>query len=479
MRHVLQHTRECFDEMADLRREARVQGRRQRAARSVEPRAQFVCASDGLRRQRTDDLPRAQLMSGIAHGEIPGDGERFDAVLVFAHRAPHRLFVEGARLLAGRRVSALDPHQCARAVTLEPRPLHHRIVEADEERADGTEAVFHDGIRRERGRDGHETDVFTTRTRRQQVEHGPDRLADADGEIPRRRECLGARDDPAAVGEQNRIGEGAAGVEAEPEIVRCIHPAILHGSRGMAGAASGSKLLVQHSIQQPSEAHARLAQLLRGHRGRIGDVRLGQVVVIGRAPFSAVGRTHTASPPTSFPWPKRRAHLSTTARASRPSSARAAAARSRLRSLPSARRIPCPNGGAAYSARFRVRSRSCDCRLGRDRRRRAAADANRRPGAAGTAARDAVPPRCSPCSRVPRRIPRFCRRRSPVRDRAMRGCRAANGVGRSTRDSSPDRPSRDPRNANCGSGGSARPSNGGRSRDTCPPRSLRVRCPSQ
>ncbi len=247
----------------------------------------------------------------------------------------------------------------------------------------------------------------------------------------------------------------------------------------MAGAVAGSQLLVQHPIQQPSEAHARLAQLLRGHRGRIGNVRLGQIVVIRRARYRQRAVRVPFRDRPAFHGPGIGRSLSTTARASRRSYARAAAARSRLRSLPSARRTPCPNGGVACSVRFRVRSRICDCRLGRDRRRRAAADANRRPGAAGTAGRDAVPHPRSPGSRVRRRIPRFCRRCSPARARAMRGLPAANGVGQSTRDSSPDRPSRDPRNASCGSGGSAHPSNGGRSRDTCPPRSLRVRCPSQ
>ena len=96
-RLLRQHARQRLDEMADLRREARVQCGRQRAARRVELRTQFVGAGHRLRRQRTDDLARAQFMSRIAHGEIRRDGERLDQRPVFAHRTFDGGLVERAR----------------------------------------------------------------------------------------------------------------------------------------------------------------------------------------------------------------------------------------------------------------------------------------------------------------------------------------------------------------------------------------------
>ncbi len=159
-------------------------------------------------------------MSRIAHGKIRRHRKSLDARAVLGHRACHRAFVERRRLLAGRDVAARDAdHQAAAAGTQQTRALDHRIIEADEQRADGAEAIFDDRIRCKRGRHGHETDVAAAGVGRKQFQHGANRLADADGEVPGGRQRLGARNDPAAIDEQHGVGKRSAGVEAEPEIL--------------------------------------------------------------------------------------------------------------------------------------------------------------------------------------------------------------------------------------------------------------------
>jgi len=118
-----------------------------------------VRAGHGLRRERADDLTRAQFMRGIAHRKISRDGERFDPLSVFAHRARDRRLVEHLSFFAGGAVAALDANHRAAAVPLETRPLHHGVVEPDHQRADRAEAAFDHRVGGEGGGYGDETDV--------------------------------------------------------------------------------------------------------------------------------------------------------------------------------------------------------------------------------------------------------------------------------------------------------------------------------
>ncbi len=193
-----QHSAERLDEMADLRREPRVQRGGERAARRIELRAQFVRAGHRLRRQCADDAARPQLMRRIAHREIGGDRERFDAGPVLAHRALDGGLVQRLGFLAGRGVAARNARHHAVAVALETRALDHGLVETDHERAHGAEAVFDHGIGGERGRHGHEAHLCAAgavRAARQNAEHRADRLTDADRKIPGGGQRLCARDD--------------------------------------------------------------------------------------------------------------------------------------------------------------------------------------------------------------------------------------------------------------------------------------------
>ena len=221
-RLVRHHARQCLDQVANLRRETGVERRRERAPRSIELRAQLMRAGHGLRRQLANQLARAQFMRRIAHRKIRRDGERLDARLVCRDGARDCGFVERRRLLPGRAVAALDAYdQAAAARALQPGALDHRIVEADQQRAHRTEAILDDGVGGERGRHGDQADVLPARVRGQQREHRANRLTDAERQIPRRGQRLGARDD-AALGEQHRIGEGSARVEAKPEALISI-----------------------------------------------------------------------------------------------------------------------------------------------------------------------------------------------------------------------------------------------------------------
>ncbi len=73
-----EHLRQRLDQVADLRRQARVQRGRQRPPRRIELGTQFVRAGHRLRRQRANQLARPQFMRRIAHGKIGGDCECLD-----------------------------------------------------------------------------------------------------------------------------------------------------------------------------------------------------------------------------------------------------------------------------------------------------------------------------------------------------------------------------------------------------------------
>jgi hypothetical protein len=210
-------TRQGLDEVTDLGGEPRVQRRRERAPRGVEFRAQLMSTGNGLGRQGTHQLARPQFMRRIAHREICGDGESLDAGFVVDHRMSHCGLVQFSRLIAGGRMTALDAHdQAAAARPLQTGALYHGVIETDQQRADGAEAAFDHGIGREGGRYRHQADVPVAAARRKQLEHGADCFADADGEIPRRRERFCTRDDPAAVGKNHGVGKRASRVQAEP-----------------------------------------------------------------------------------------------------------------------------------------------------------------------------------------------------------------------------------------------------------------------
>jgi hypothetical protein len=160
---------------------------------------------------------RAQLVRGIAYGEVRRDGERLDASVVRGDGGFDGRFVERVPFLAGGGVAALNPDHRSRPAFTDARALGHGVVEPDQQGADRAESILDHGVGRERRRHRDQADIAPNRIRRQFLEHGADRLADSDRQIPRRGERLGARDDAAAAREQHRIGERAAGIEPEPK----------------------------------------------------------------------------------------------------------------------------------------------------------------------------------------------------------------------------------------------------------------------
>src|SRR3984957_4329981 len=187
-------------------------------------------------------------MRRIAHGEIGRHRKRFDARLVFDDGVRDGGLVERRRLFAGRDMAALHSnHDAAASMTQQTRSLDHRLIKADHQRTYGTEAVFDDGVGGQRGRHGHETDIFAARAGRKQAKDPAGRFADAETKIPRRCQRLGGRNDPFAIAQQHCIRECAAGVEAEPKTL-CLR--VLVVQRRICGAhKSASEYHARGSIE--------------------------------------------------------------------------------------------------------------------------------------------------------------------------------------------------------------------------------------
>jgi hypothetical protein len=157
-----QHFLHRVDQVAHLRREPRVEGGGQGAARRIELRTQFVTAGDRFAAACADPLAHAQLMCRIAHREHGRDCERLHLAAEFGHCGLHRGLIERLGLIARGIVPAAHAHQTAGITALEPGALDHAFIEADQQRADGAEAPLHDRIGREGRRHRDQPDVLTS-----------------------------------------------------------------------------------------------------------------------------------------------------------------------------------------------------------------------------------------------------------------------------------------------------------------------------
>ncbi len=130
-RLVREHARQCLDQMADLRREARVQRRRQRAARSIE-----LASSIRARRSRASATARESACARAIHA--PDCARRNSPRRRTPRRAPRvratarvtARFVERRRLLAGRACGRPGSRTSSRrrrgAAARSARPSHRR-----------------------------------------------------------------------------------------------------------------------------------------------------------------------------------------------------------------------------------------------------------------------------------------------------------------------------------------------------------------
>ena len=177
-------------------------------------------------------------MRRIAHRKIRRDRERFDVRGMFGDRLRQRLFIERRGLLSAGAMTARDAHDAAAAAALQSGALDHAGIESDQQRAYGTEAVFDDGVGRQRRRYRDQRHRGAIRAGRQPLQNRANRVTDADLEVPMGRQRLGARNHLPAAREQHGVGIGAARVQAEPQVpsrrrrtarqvisVHCVHAA--------------------------------------------------------------------------------------------------------------------------------------------------------------------------------------------------------------------------------------------------------------
>ena len=157
-RFLGEHLRECLDQVPDPGRQACVQHRRERAARRIELRAQLVRARHGPLRKPADELAGARFVLGIAHREARRDRVGLDPRVELLHRGLYRALIQRRPLLTRRAVPAFHAHESA-AVALDAGALDHRVVETDQQRADGTETVLDHGVGCKRGRYRHQAHV--------------------------------------------------------------------------------------------------------------------------------------------------------------------------------------------------------------------------------------------------------------------------------------------------------------------------------
>ncbi len=199
------------DQAADLRDQPGVEERRDGPAGRVEPRRQLVGGGAGEPGKLSCERRHRQLVGRIADGEAADDGQRLDGWGELADRLRRSRAVEGRPLAPGRFVAAGNqPHRIAAERHFEPAALEQIGSSADQQQAHGGAPALDQGVGGERGRDSDEGQV--DRRAGEDLGH---RITDALGEVAVRRQRLGGPDDAPLIVEQDGIGVGPAGVDAE------------------------------------------------------------------------------------------------------------------------------------------------------------------------------------------------------------------------------------------------------------------------
>ena len=197
--------------------QARIQGRRQGAARCIQRRRKLGGQRHRLTGARHDQVTRRVFVRGIAHRKSGGHGE----CIHLAGQALQGRFERGHIERYPRLAVVVVPtryhlHRHTRKGLGDTGALDHRRIEADQKNTHGTAVPFDHGIRGQRGGYRHQADVLCPQTLRQ-LRHGlGDGLGDTDSQVTLGGDGLGARHHLVAVRlDHGRVGIGAAGVDAD------------------------------------------------------------------------------------------------------------------------------------------------------------------------------------------------------------------------------------------------------------------------
>ena len=204
-----------IDQPGDHRDEARVQQGRQRAPRAVQTRRQFVRTGDRQAKDLGHAGARGPFMGGVTGRELRGDGDGGDAGGQGAQGCVQGGRVERCGLGPRVGVAARDRDHGGVADRLfQPGARAFLVGKADQDQR-GLGCLPLDqrvGGKRRRQR-GH---LDPRRRIRHGAQHGVDGQADPDGQVGPRGQRLGlGQDFLAVVVEQDRVGKGAARVDAQ------------------------------------------------------------------------------------------------------------------------------------------------------------------------------------------------------------------------------------------------------------------------
>ena len=201
------------DQPVDHRHQPGIEQGGERAPGSAELGGKLMAAGDGQMRPRANEVAHAELVLGVAHREIAGDGEG-------GHGAGKLIELRGKRVRIERRFMAMhimpagkEDHRIG-AERL-PEPVAFEIVwaEADHDQTDAPALAFDQRIGRQRGGKRGEPD-------RRGIgagfgQHILDGAPDALRKVVPGGQRLGARLDPVLGTEENRVGISTARIDAE------------------------------------------------------------------------------------------------------------------------------------------------------------------------------------------------------------------------------------------------------------------------
>jgi hypothetical protein len=184
---------------------------RRGASRRVQVARQLVRAGDGQAGLGADQVAQRRFVRRVAHAEMAGHREGRHLGRILPHRGARRLQIERALLVAAGAVSARDEgDRVAAQGPAQAGPLQGLGAGADQQQADRAAVTFDEGIGRQGGRKRDQGDPG-----RVVGQHCVQGALHAQRQVVLCRQRLGRAEHAGRRIEQNGVGVGAAGVDAQ------------------------------------------------------------------------------------------------------------------------------------------------------------------------------------------------------------------------------------------------------------------------